>query len=337
MGGFGGAQSGFSGLAGAGGSLSSSSTLSNADYSSLVGDVGPNAGGGFSTLGQQTSGLSAVGGNAGKAMGAVGGALTAGFGIYNAYENSDPLGGALSGAIGGAEIGALGGPVGMAIGAVVGGVAGLLAGLFGDHGKGKAEDFDKNTVQPGLTKAMQDYEAGRSGFNQVSQNLDQLMTQAKSQTGGWGSGARSWYDDHIAPEISAAEASLMQQERGGRSQITMSAAQYHSGGWVGGFGDFATGPGEGFAKLLSDEFVVQPMAARAHAPLVQAINAGNVSYARTVQPRMPASGAGITLNLTVKAIDSQDVAQWARSGGIGRALESARNMSNRQYSGVGRS
>lgn len=89
--------------------------------------------------------------------------------------------------------------------------------------------------------------------------------------------------------------------------------------------------------MLANEFVIQPMAARSHAPLLSAINAGNVSYAPTVQPRMPASsGSGATVNLTIHALDSQSVSTWARGGG-GMALMSALNQAQRQYSGVGRS
>ena len=275
-------------------------------------------------------------GTVGKWAGAAGGALTAGIGIYSAYENSDPASGMLTGAMGGVEIGSMFGPMGMAVGGIIGGVAGLLAGVFGDQGKGKAEDFDKNTVQPGIAKEIQDFESGRAGYNSASKEIAALLTSAKDQTSSWGSGARSYFSSHIQPEIEVANSTLQQQEKGGRSLVTMSAAQYHTGGWVGDFGDFGTGPGEGFAKLLAEEFVVQPMAARAHAPLLSAINAGNVSYSRTPQAMMPASGgSGATVNLTIKAIDSKDVARWAAAGG-GRDLIAALNQAQRQYSGVGR-
>ena len=304
------------------------------DYStSIGGELGGMSSG---ALADQTAGLAPSMGSMGKYASAAGGAITAGVGIYSAYENSNPLSGAIAGAMGGAEIGSLFGPAGMAIGAVVGGIAGALAGVFGDQGKGKARDYDTNTVQPAIAKDLQDYEAGRTGYGAASKAISDLLMSAQSQTAQWGSGARSWFSDHIQPEVAIVTTALQKQERGGRSAVTMSAAQYHTGGWVGDFGDFGTGDNEGFAKLLRDEFVVQPMAARAHSPLLSAINAGNVSYASTVQPRMPASaGSGATVNLTIKAIDSQSVAQWAKAGG-GRDLVAAINQAQRQYSGVGR-
>ena len=280
--------------------------------------------------------MAGVGGKVGKAAGMVAGGITAGLGIYNAYENSDPMGGLASGAMGGLEIGMAFGPVGGFIGAIAGGIGGLVAGLLGDKGKGKAESLDKDTIQPALLKDMKDYQAGRAGYSTLTNELNTLMINAKKSTFSMGSGAQNYYDGTIQPEIQAALDQLTKEEKGGRGALTWGAAQYHSGGLVGDFGEYATGPGEGLAKMLSGEYVVQPMAARSHAPLLSAINAGNVSYASTSQPRMPASSSGggaITLN--IHAMDSKSVEQWARSGG-GRSLVAAINQAQRQYSGVGR-
>jgi len=322
-------------LGSGGGSYTTAAGNSVIDASSL----GPAGSGVSSSLASSGSGYGAA------AMGIAGGTLMGATSIYSAYENSNPTAGAMGGAMGGMEAGAalgsivpgLGTVVGGAIGAVAGAVGGLLAGIFGDQGKGQAESLDVNTVQPTLLKDMQDYESGRAGYGSLAAELNSLLISSQNSTASMGSGARSYYSSNIAPEINAVLANLQRQEIGGRSQVTMSAAQYHTGGWVGDdFGDFGTGPGEGFAKMLADEFVVQPMAARSHAPLLSAINAGNVSYASAVQPRMPASsGSGANVSLTVQALDSQSVATWARGGG-GMALVSAINQANRQYSGVGR-
>jgi hypothetical protein len=273
--------------------------------------------------------------SAGQWMGAAGGALTAGMGIYSAYENSNPIAGAITGAMGGAEIGGLFGPLGMGIGAAIGGVVGLLAGLFGDKGKGKAQDYDNNTVQPEIAKDLQDLNNGSTGYNTVSADLNTLLTSSQTQTSQWGSGARGWYRDHIQPEIQAALNQMQKEEQGGRSAVTMSAAQYHTGGWVNDFGDFGTSGNEGFIHAMQGEFMVHSAAAQAHAPLLGAIQSGNVSYARNAPPRMPAGSGGTTIQLTVQALDSKSVAQWAKGGG-GRTLVAAINQAQRQYSGVGR-
>jgi hypothetical protein len=280
----------------------------------------------------------------GAAMGMAGGSLMAGSSIYSAYENSNPTAGAVGGAMGGMEAGAalgsivpgLGTVVGGAIGAVVGGVTGLLAGIFGDQGKGQAESLDVGTIQPTLLKDMQDYEAGRSGYSSLSSELNSLLISSKNSTASMGSGARSYYGSTIAPEINAALSSLQKQEIGGRSQVTLTAGQYHTGGLVDDFGDLATSDTEGFIHAMRNEFVVQPSMAQAHAPLLNAIQSNNVSYGSSVQPRMPAiSGSGAPVTLTVQALDSKSVAAWAKGGG-GLALMSALNQAQRQYSGVGR-
>jgi hypothetical protein len=297
-------------------------------------------------LGGAASGAAASGAKGlGAAAGIAGGALMAGTSIYSAYQNSNPLAGAIGGAMGGMEAGAalgsivpgIGTVVGAIGGALIGGIGGLFAGLFGDKGRGQAQNLDMNTIQPALTKDMQDYEAGRTGYNTVATELNSMLISAQNQTFQMGSGARSYFSERIQPEIYAVLSSLQKQEKGGRSAITLSAAQYHDGGWTGDFGDLATSETEGFIHAAQNEFVVNPMAAAAHAPILQAMNSGtSFAYANSVQPRMPASyGGGPTVQVVVKAIDSKDVAQWAKAGG-GLSLMAALNQAQRQYSGVGR-
>jgi hypothetical protein len=330
-------SSGVAGLMGQNGGSSSTWTSPAGNdmvNASSLGTVGESSNWSGDAANAQNGG--STGFNAGAVPGAAIGGITGGMGVLSAYENSDPVAGAMSGAMAGASIGSVFGPVGSVIGAAAGAIAGTLAGVFGDKGLGKAQDLNKNTVQPALLTDMQAYESGHSGYNTLAAELNSLDISAKNSTTSMGSGARNYYGSNIEPEIQLVLKSLQKQEIGGRGAVTMSGAQYHAGGSVGSFGDFATGPGEGFAKLLEEEFVVQPMAARAHAPLLSAINSGSVSYGSAVQPRMPAgSGGGGSVNLTIQAIDSKSVAQWARAGG-GLALMAAMNQAQRQYSGVGR-
>jgi hypothetical protein len=333
---------------GIGGSSSSTAASAGGGYGSLdtttpdlSGTIG--ADGTFtSSTASQAATMGATAGPLGAAGGIVGGGLMGAMSIYSAYQNSNPIAGAAGGAMGGMEMGAalgsvipgLGTVVGGAIGAIAGGLTGLFAGIFGDQGKGQAEGLDVNTIQPEITKDMQDYEAGRSGYSAVAMDLTNMMTSARNSTGAWGSGARNYFSSNIEPEINAALQSLQKQEMGGRSAVTLSAAQYHNGGWTGDFGDMATSDTEGFIHAMRDEFVVNPMAAQAHAPILQAMNSGTMFGA--VQPRMPAaSGNGSNLNLTIQALDSKSVATWAKTGG-GKALMAALNQANGQYSGIGR-
>jgi hypothetical protein len=350
---------GFPGASNTGGDIGSSSGASasgtTASYPQLLGagqgsyttaagngmvdasSLGP-AGAGFS----DSNAAGAPGAGMGAAMGIAGGALMGGMSIYSAYQNSNPIAGLAGGAMGGMEAGAalgsiipgLGTVVGGAIGAIAGGLTGLFAGIFGDQGKGQAEGLDVNTIQPELTKDMQDYEAGRSGYSAVAADLTNMLVSAKSSTTQMGSGARNYFSSNIQPEINAALMSLQKQEQGGRSAVTMSAAQYHTGGMIGDFGDMATSDTEGFIHARRNEFVVNPMAASAHMPILQAMNSGTSFGA--VQPRMPASsssGGGGTIN--IQAIDSKSVATWAKAGG-GKMLMAALNQANSQYSGTAR-
>lgn len=291
-----------------------------------------------STAATDTAGAGGMGGTMGKVGAGVGGALMGATSIYSAYQNSNPIAGAMGGAMGGMEVGSLFGPVGSVVGAIAGGLAGMFAGIFGDQGKGQAEGLDVNTIQPQITKDMQDFEAGRSGYSAIAMDLTNMLTSARSSTGAWGSGARNYFNSNIEPEINAALSSIQKQERGGRGAVTMSAAQYHTGGMIGDFGDMATSDTEGFIHAMRNEFVVNPMAAANHAPILQAMNSGvNFAYSNTTQPRMPAgSGSGAGGTVVIQALDSKDVATWAKTRGGSRALTAALNQGNGQYSGVGR-
>jgi hypothetical protein len=275
------------------------------------------------------------------AMGKVGagvGGLAMGAGaIYSAYQSSNPMAGIMGGAAAGAEVGSIFGPIGTGIGALAGGIAGGIAGALGDRGRSQAEALDVNQIQPQLVSLTQDYEAGRAGYNSEATQLNAMLISAQNATNSMGSGARNYFSSNISPEINKVLSSLQQQEIGGRSQVTLTAGQFHSGGWTGDFGDLATSETEGFIHAAQNEFVVNPMAAAAHAPILQAMNNGtNFAYSNSVQPRMPASsGAGAGAQVTVQAMDSKSVAQWAKGGG-GLALMAALNQAQRQYSGVGR-
>lgn len=280
----------------------------------------------------------------GAAMGIAGGALMGATSIFSAYQNSNPLAGAIGGAMGGAETGAAIGSIvpgiGTAVGAVVGGIAGaiggLFAGIFGDKGRGQAESLDVNTIQPTLAKDLQDYEAGRAGYNTLNGELNSLLISSKNSTASMGSGARNYYGSNIEPEINAVITSLQRQEIGGRSAVTMSAAQFHSGGFINDFGDLGTSDSEGFIHAQIGETVMNPAATAAHAPILAAMNSGtNFGYSNSVQPRMPSSSSGGQVTLNISALDSKSVAAWARAGG-GRTLVAAINQAQRQYAGVGR-
>ena len=295
-----------------------------------VGDV-------LGSAASSATGLSTVsGGNAaGKYLGAAGGAIAGGLGLYNAYETSNPLGGAVSGMMLGASLGSVIPGVGTAVGAVIGAAGGLLAGLFGDQGRGQAQSYDQKTVQPGIASELDQYNSGRTGYAQVSQYLNQLQISAAQQSETWGRGAYSWYNQHIVAEIQAAQAQLNAEEKAGRSQISVSAAQYHTGGMIGDFGDYGTSDTEGFIHAKAGEFVVHDGAVPGNTALLSAINAGRtITPAAAQGSRMVAASGGSGSQIVITAWDGKSVDTWLRNGGATQ-LRQGLNQATGQYGGVG--
>ena len=91
------------------------------------------------------------------------------------------------------------------------------------------------------------------------------------------------------PEIQAAQLQIQQEERGGRSLTAMSAAQYHTGGYINDFGDLATGPDEGFIHAQRGELMLTPSGFAA--------GRGVPSTSTNMVPAA-SSGAGHTINIT---------------------------------------
>lgn len=326
------------GSAAAGGIGAGSASISEADMAQLGGSTGPDATGTFSTIGGglgQNAATSA-GTAASPWMGAAGAAITGGMGIFSAYENSNPIAGGVSGAMSGAAIGSAITPgVGTAVGAVVGGIAGILAGVFGDKGKGAAQQLDWNTVQPGILTELRQYNSGQAGYNQVAQYLDQLQIEAMNQTNSEGSGARAWYQGHILPEIQAAQAQLAQEEKGGRSLVSLSAAQYHTGGMIGDFGDLGLNSSEGLILAQRGEMMMTAAAASSFAPALHAMNSGALSPGMLRGSQMvPASSASAAAPIQITAWDGKSVDTWLRNGGATK-IRQAQNMGTMQYGGLG--
>ena len=268
-----------------------------------------------------TSSLGIAGGVAGAAAGALG--------VVGAYEQHSPMGmatGALSGAEMGASIGTMILPgVGTAIGAVAGAIGGFFVGLFGDlfgdQGRSKMVAYDQQTIYPDLTAEMQGFQQGTVGYAQANDNLVKLMADAATQANTYGSGAVSYYNSNIVPEIQAAEATLLRAEKGGRDQVSFSAAQFHSGGSISDFGDLWTSPTTGFIHAQLGENVLTPTQ-------MSTLATGSSST------RMAPASTGSTAQVTIQAWDGASVSRWLRSGGA-QQIQAAVNQNTGRYSGVG--
>jgi hypothetical protein len=229
----------------------------------------------------------------------------------------------LSGASAGAMIGSAIMPgIGTAIGAAAGAAAGFLSGLFGDlfgdHGRDKAKKYDEDSLRPAIAKEMAQYNAGMAGYNQVAQDLQNLYNSAQQTTSSYGSGARSYFGSTMAPEIAAAHKALDREEKGGRAAIHLQAAQFHGGGWIGGFGDMGTSATEGFIQAMTGEHVTQSRMAAINAPVLNAINNGaNVTalLSGMMGSSRGSARAAVTVNFNINAQDSRSFDSWARNGG----------------------
>jgi hypothetical protein len=209
----------------------------------------------------------------GKALGSskAAGLASGGLGLAGAVEGNGGFGGALQGAFSGAKVGSeLGGPIGAAIGAIGGAVLGVLG--FG--GKSKAEDYNNKQVKPRIADELQAYEAGSMDYQTVYNDFDSLSREAKIATRQWGSGGESVYNNEIKSEISTAQTRLTREQKAGRSEYGMTAAQFHEGGFINNFGSMGTNNGQGWIHAEQGEFVLQQHAAMTHSTAAQLINSG---------------------------------------------------------------
>lgn len=244
--------------------------------------------------GGKGSGLGSLLGSS-KAAGAAGGAL----GLFSAFKGNGGVGGAFEGALSGAKIGAeFGGPIGAAIGAI----GGAIFGAIGFGGKKKAEDYDKHQVQKRIKDDLQAYEAGSMDYQTAYDDFDALSREAKITTRQWGSAGKEVYEDHIRKEIADAQVRLTREQKAGRSEFGMTAAQFHDGGFINGFGSMSTVGNQGWIHAQQGEFVLQQQAAMSHSTAAQLINSGAshsqmaAYYGANKAPVASSSGGDVNLN-----------------------------------------
>ncbi len=256
----------------------------------------------------------------GKALGIAGVGISTGMALSQEWQGGHTGAAILTGAMGGASIGLMvGGPIGAAIGAAAGALVGFIGSLFSDHGLAKAKQYNTDTVLPTLQKEMDGFGGGGMGYDQASLDLNNLMVQAQQQCKSFGSAAVSYYNDTIVPEIKAMQGQIDRENKGGRSNVKMSTAQFDSGGIVSSFGDMATGPFSGFVHLRAGERVMNPMASMLHGSTLDAMNAGSSALAM-MRRSAPLGGGGgsqgeLHTHVHIHTLDSKTMDHWARNGG----------------------
>jgi hypothetical protein len=275
-------------------------------------------------------------GTQGGLMNTLGGLAGGGMALFGAYKSSGGFGGMMQGALGGAMIGAklgmmVGGPVGALIGAGLGAIGGAVMGFMGFGGRAKAEAYDKKQVRPRMRDDLQNFEQGSMDYLSAYADLDNLMAEAKKQTKQFGRGGESYYNDTIKPELQQAQQKLTREAKAGRSQFTMSGAEFHSGGWINGFGDLGTTDTEGFIHAMQGEFVLHRQAAQANSSVLPLMQSGlNVPQLLKGQQTLPAMrSTNATWN--VHTIDRRGVAQFLDD--YKHDIRAALNNSRGEYSG----
>lgn len=91
----------------------------------------------------------------------------------------------------------------------------------------------------------------------------------------WGSDAASYVkENYLDKELAKVVGDITRLAGGGRQYLGRTAAEFHGGGEITSFRDFATSGDEGFIHALLGEGVVKRSAMSSHAPYVHAMNSG---------------------------------------------------------------
>ena len=179
--------------------------------------------GGWSA-GGSTNGGSMMGG--GGIMANAGGAIGGGLGLFNAFEGSGGVGGALSGAMSGMQLGMeFGGPMGAAVGAA----AGAIIGAIGFGGREKARVYWLKQLNPRIVADTLGYQQGTMDYTTAYSDMQSTDAEGKKALKAMGHAGSSYYNDTVHPAIIQAEGKLTAEQRAGRSNYTPGTAQFASG------------------------------------------------------------------------------------------------------------
>jgi hypothetical protein len=262
-----------------------------------------------------------------------------------AFDNGDPLSGAVGDASAGAAIGSLFGPegtlIGAGIGAGVGAAAGLVGLVAGEGGNLAARSYYEQSVLPTLESDMSnpngDFQSADSSVGTTSSQALAYMTQK------WGKSAADWVNvNYMQKEVNAVLQRINDVAAGGHQYTTLSASQFHTGGTISGFGSLGTSSNEGFIHAMLNETVMNTQASTAHGPVLSAMNSGASAsdvasmYLAGANPSggtAPAA-AGDTHNWSVNALDAKSFSSFLKSGGAQLIVKHTNTYAS-EYAGDG--
>lgn len=162
-------------------------------------------------------------------------------------------------------------------------------------------------------------------------------------TGKYGLDAANWVNNnYMKKEVALVDAKLTNLAKGGSEYTGLSAAQFHTGGSITGFGDLGTSANEGFIHAMLGETVMNPGAAAAHAPYLSAMN-GGAGASDMAAMYLQAAGKGSSpaaassggdTHFHVHTLDTKTMKSWLRDEGASMITQ-AQNRNTGRYSGEG--
>lgn len=244
------------------------------------------------------------------------GGIGAGVGLFSAFKTGG-FGGMMGGAMSGAELGMdVGGPIGAAIGAV----GGAALGFFG--GGEQARVWWLKNGRNRLHGDMLQFEQGGMDYTSAYTDMEQLKYTASETLKKMGFTGERYYHDTVTGEISAAEAKLNREEKGGRSASPFSGAM------------FATGIDSVPAMLSPGERVVPTDQNERITRAIESFPGLHSAYRDAMQTSAARASAqgGDTYQLHIHALDAKSFNDMLKDNADG--VRSATNLSFQRYGGI---
>jgi len=253
----------------------------------------------------------------------------------------------LTGAGMGASVGMMFGPEGALIGAGVGAAVGLAAStigaIFGVSGHIKARKYFHDTLDPKIQGDVQNFRTGGGDFQAAIADINKTAADGMDYaTRTFGADAANYMmNTYLRSDVNTADAMIAREAKAGMAGLKASAAQFHDGGVISGFGDLATSDNEGFIHAMRGETVMDTSSSATHAPALSLMRDG-ASPAEMAAHYMSAMGGGSSNgggdthhHWDISTLDAKSFAQMLANGGIQAVLKASNNFTG-QYAGSGR-
>jgi hypothetical protein len=158
----------------------------------------------------------------------------------------------------------------------------------------------------------------------------------------YGQDAANWVkSQYMDKELAYVITTITNRAKGGSGYLGASAAEFHTGGYIDGFGSLSTSSNEGYIHAMMGESVVNQQATSLHAPVINAMNSGasqsdvaSMYLSGGKSNSAPSMGSGGDTHFHVHTLDTKTMTGWLRGGGA-RMISKAQNDMAGQYAGDG--